>query len=67
MCGVVQALGCLLYKLCFMTTPFGDRPLAIVSARLTIPQSSAYSEDLHSLIRMYIHTHTWVLYLKELA
>ena len=47
----VQALGCVLYKLCFMTTPFGENALAIVSARLTIPQNSPYSEDLHSLIR----------------
>ena len=46
-----QALGCLLYKLCFFTTPFGEQPLAIVSGSFTIPDNSTYTEALHSLIR----------------
>ena len=40
-----------------MTTPFGEQPLAIVSAQFTIPQDSIYSENLHSLIGKY----TWEL------
>ena len=40
-----QALGVLLFKLCFMDTPFGDNPLAIVSAQYTIPEDSPYTQD----------------------
>jgi AP2-associated kinase len=47
----IWALGCLLFKLCFFTTPFGESPLAIVSGRFFIPDNSKYSESLHSLIR----------------
>lgn len=47
----IWALGCLLYKLCFFTTPFGESPLAITSGQFVIPSSSKYSEKLHQLIR----------------
>lgn len=46
----IWALGCLLYKLCFFTTPFGEQPLAIVSVQFSIPATSCYSAGLHSLI-----------------
>ena len=45
-----QALGCLLYKLCFFKTPFGEQALAIVSGQFTIPDDSRYSDQLHRLI-----------------
>lgn len=45
-----QALGCLLYKLCYFTTPFGEQTLAILSGTFTIPDNSPYSEELHTLI-----------------
>lgn len=47
----IWALGCLLYKLCFFTTPFGEQTLAILSGTFTIPDNSPYSEELHRLIR----------------
>ena len=47
---LLQALGCLLYKLCFFTTPFGEQTLAILSGTFTIPDNSPYSEELHRLI-----------------
>ncbi|XP_011865251.1 PREDICTED: uncharacterized protein LOC105560612 isoform X2 [Vollenhovia emeryi] len=47
----VWALGCLLYKLCFFTLPFGESMLAIQSGNFTIPDNSRYSKALHCLIR----------------
>ncbi|XP_012286213.1 BMP-2-inducible protein kinase isoform X2 [Orussus abietinus] len=47
----IWALGCLLYKLCFFTTPFGESTLAILSGNFTIPDTSRYSKALHCLIR----------------
>jgi hypothetical protein len=47
----------LLYKVCFFTTPFEDPPgsapnvLAILSARYTIPQSSAFTDRVLEIIR----------------
>ena len=32
-----------------MDTPFGDNPLAIVSAQYSIPEDSPYTQDLHNL------------------
>lgn len=52
----IWALGCLLYKLCFFTTPFGEQRLAILSGSFTIPANSAYSDSLHSLIRYMLET-----------
>lgn len=46
-----QALGCLLYKLCFFTLPFGESQVAICDGSFTIPDNSRYSYDLHCLIR----------------
>lgn len=48
----IWALGCLLYKLCFFTLPFGESTLAIQNASLTIPDAHAdrYSTKLLSLI-----------------
>lgn len=55
----IWALGCLLYKLSFFTTPFEDAngvvsSMAILSARYRIPASSNYSENLHNLIRQLL-------------
>ncbi|XP_072311516.1 AP2-associated protein kinase 1-like isoform X2 [Eucyclogobius newberryi] len=47
----VWALGCLLYKLCFFTLPFGESQVAICDGNFTIPDNSRYSYDLHCLIR----------------
>uniref|UniRef100_A0A0C9R9B2 AAK1_0 protein n=2 Tax=Fopius arisanus TaxID=64838 RepID=A0A0C9R9B2_9HYME len=47
----IWALGCLLYKLCFFTLPFGESTLAIQSGNFTIPDNSRYSKGLHNLIR----------------
>ena len=40
----VQALGCMLYKLCFFSLPFGESTLAIQSGHFTFPESSKFSE-----------------------
>lgn len=50
-CGCRQALGCLLYKLCFFSLPFGESTLAIQSGQFTIPDSPQYSRELLTLIR----------------
>ncbi|XP_072538548.1 AP2-associated protein kinase 1 isoform X2 [Salminus brasiliensis] len=47
----VWALGCLLYKLCFFTLPFGESQVAICDGSFTIPDNSRYSHDMHCLIR----------------
>ncbi|XP_051541250.1 AP2-associated protein kinase 1-like isoform X3 [Myxocyprinus asiaticus] len=47
----VWALGCLLYKLCFFTLPFGESQVAICDGSFTIPDNSRYSQDMHRLIR----------------
>ncbi|KAI8797329.1 BMP-2-inducible protein kinase [Biomphalaria glabrata] len=46
----IWALGCLLYKLCFFTLPFGESSLAIQSVNYTIPDSCRFSNGLMSLI-----------------
>ncbi|XP_059167493.1 BMP-2-inducible protein kinase-like isoform X2 [Physella acuta] len=46
----IWALGCLLYKLCFFTLPFGESSLAIQSVNYTIPDLCRYSTALMSLI-----------------
>ncbi|KAM4635164.1 AP2-associated protein kinase 1-like [Polymixia lowei] len=47
----IWALGCLLYKLCFFTLPFGESQVAICDGSFTIPDNSRYSYDVHCLIR----------------
>lgn len=47
----IWALGCLLYKLCFFSLPFGESTLAIQSGNFTIPDNSRYSRGIHCLIR----------------
>uniref|UniRef100_A0A3B3QCP0 non-specific serine/threonine protein kinase n=1 Tax=Paramormyrops kingsleyae TaxID=1676925 RepID=A0A3B3QCP0_9TELE len=47
----IWAMGCLLYKLCFFTLPFGESQVAISDGSFTIPDNSRYSQDLHCLIR----------------
>jgi AP2-associated kinase len=47
----VWALGVLLYKLCYYTTPFEEHgPLAIVNAKYTFPSFPVYSPPLQHLI-----------------
>ncbi|XP_050176584.1 BMP-2-inducible protein kinase isoform X2 [Myiozetetes cayanensis] len=47
----IWALGCLLYKLCFFSLPFGESQVAICDGSFTIPDSSRYSHNVHCLIR----------------
>eukprot|EP00079_Xenopus_tropicalis_P009762 XP_002934056.2 PREDICTED: BMP-2-inducible protein kinase [Xenopus tropicalis] len=47
----IWALGCLLYKLCFFTLPFGESQVAICDGNFTIPDNSRYNHKLHCLIR----------------
>ncbi|XP_026874043.2 AP2-associated protein kinase 1 isoform X2 [Electrophorus electricus] len=47
----IWALGCLLYKLCYFSLPFGESQVAICDGNFTIPDSSRYSHDMHCLIR----------------
>nr|CAD7428631.1 unnamed protein product [Timema monikensis] len=50
----IWALGCLLYKLCFFSLPFGESSLAIQSGNFTIPDNSRYSKEIHCLIRFML-------------
>lgn len=45
---ILQALGCLLYKLCFFTLPFGESTLAIQSGNFAIPDNSRCVNELVS-------------------
>lgn len=47
----IWALGCLLYKLCYFSLPFGESTLAIQSGNFYIPDNSKYSKGIHQLIR----------------
>ncbi|MED6289529.1 hypothetical protein CHARACLAT_003766 [Characodon lateralis] len=47
----IWALGCLLYKLCFFTLPFGESQVAICDATFIVPDNSKFSTKLHCLIR----------------
>ncbi|KAL2092624.1 hypothetical protein ACEWY4_012422 [Coilia grayii] len=47
----VWAMGCLLYKLCYFTLPFGESQVAICDGSFTVPDNSRYSQDMHCLIR----------------
>ncbi|XP_077099590.1 AP2-associated protein kinase 1 isoform X7 [Siphateles boraxobius] len=47
----IWAMGCLLYKICFFTLPFGESQVAICDGNFTIPDNSRYSQDIHRLIR----------------
>ncbi|CAO1400505.1 unnamed protein product, partial [Diamesa tonsa] len=50
----IWAMGCLLYKLCFFTLPFGESTLAIQNGTFTIPDNSRYSKAMHQLIRFML-------------
>lgn len=50
---LLQALGCLLYKLCFFSLPFGESQVAICDGSFTIPDGSRYSHSVHCLISKY--------------
>lgn len=45
-----QALGCLLYKLCFFALPFGESQVAICDGTFIVPDNSKFSFKLHCLI-----------------
>uniref|UniRef100_A0A4W5RUQ3 non-specific serine/threonine protein kinase n=1 Tax=Hucho hucho TaxID=62062 RepID=A0A4W5RUQ3_9TELE len=47
----IWALGCLLYKLCFFSLPFGESQVAICDGTLIVPDNSKFSFKLHCLIR----------------
>uniref|UniRef100_M4A644 BMP2 inducible kinase n=1 Tax=Xiphophorus maculatus TaxID=8083 RepID=M4A644_XIPMA len=46
----IWALGCLLYKLCFFTLPFGESQVAICDGTFIVPDNSKFSTKLHCLI-----------------
>ncbi|XP_062874013.1 BMP-2-inducible protein kinase isoform X2 [Trichomycterus rosablanca] len=50
----IWALGCLLYKLCFFTLPFGESQVAICDGIFSVPDSSKFSSKLHCLIRFML-------------
>lgn len=47
-----QALGCLLYKLCFFTLPFAESTLAIQSGNFVIPDNSRFVNELQNLLSL---------------
>ncbi|CAN9512717.1 unnamed protein product [Ophioblennius macclurei] len=47
----IWALGCLLYKLCFFSLPFGESQVAICDGTFIVPDNSKFSFKLHCLIR----------------
>ncbi|KAJ8339231.1 hypothetical protein SKAU_G00360170 [Synaphobranchus kaupii] len=47
----IWALGCLLYKLCFFSLPFGESQVAICDGTFIVPDNSKFSCKLHCLIR----------------
>ncbi|KAJ1929589.1 Ark- serine/threonine protein kinase [Tieghemiomyces parasiticus] len=48
----IWAIGVLLYKLCYLVTPFEEAgELAILNVQYTLPASPVYTEDLKHLIR----------------
>lgn len=72
----IWALGCLLYKLCFFTLPFGESSLAIQSGNFTIPDNSRliYTHMLisgsfilifFSFFRYSMQMHALIMYMLE--
>ncbi|KAF8971667.1 hypothetical protein BDZ97DRAFT_1136609 [Flammula alnicola] len=54
----VWALGVLLYKLCYYTTPFEEHgPLAILNVQYRIPPYPVYSQDMNLLIASMLREH----------
>lgn len=54
-CRLVQALGCILYLLCFKQHPFEDgAKLQIVNGKYSIPQNDAKYTVYHDLIRKFL-------------
>ncbi|MBN3271148.1 BMP2K kinase, partial [Polyodon spathula] len=47
----IWALGCLLFKLCFFSLPFGESQVAICDGTFIIPDNSRFSSKLHCLMR----------------
>ncbi|GAB6028558.1 hypothetical protein CHUAL_002699 [Chamberlinius hualienensis] len=54
----IWALGCLLYKLCFFTLPFGESTLAIQGGNFTFPENSRFSNEIHALIKYMLEPDT---------
>ncbi|KAH8920733.1 kinase-like protein [Atractiella rhizophila] len=54
----IWALGVLLYKLCYYTTPFEEHgPLAILSVQYKFPPFPAYSNEMKALISSMLQEH----------
>ncbi|KAK7063638.1 kinase domain-containing protein [Favolaschia claudopus] len=54
----IWALGVLLYKLCYYTTPFEEHgPLAILNVQYRIPPYPVYSQQMNSLIASMLREH----------
>lgn len=57
LCSVIQALGCILYLLCFKQHPFEEgAKLQIVNGKYSIPQNDAKYNVYHDLIRTFYQT-----------
>lgn len=52
--GDIWALGCLLYRLCFGTLPFGESSKAILHCQYNIPEKCRYSPELCQLVRFLL-------------
>ncbi|XP_030384689.1 flocculation protein FLO11 isoform X2 [Scaptodrosophila lebanonensis] len=52
----IWALGCMLYKLCFFSLPFGESTLAIQNGQFAVPDNSKYSKGMHQLIKYMLDT-----------
>jgi len=72
MCAAVQALGCVLFLLCFNEHPFEDSAkLRIINANYNIPSSDTEYSVFHELIRMcnpyhaLLCSHCWLLVTKQ--
>ena len=62
----IWALGVLLYHLCFFQLPFNTQ-LAIQTAEVAIPDASAFSTDIHKLIKLCLQVTTNLKELKSFA
>ena len=50
----IWALGCMLYKICFFSLPFGESSLAIQEGKFGFPSTSKFSKEMHKLIRFIL-------------
>jgi len=49
----IWALGCLLFKICYFSLPFGESSLAIQAGKFDFPTNRRYSKEVKKLIREF--------------